>query len=498
MFRLGRFFKQIRKPVLGRHSLKKYTDVFPAIHQVSMSDTLDRLYAKEPIKPRLVTEIPGPKSTEYLAKLNRHQDTRASHLVMDSRKSFGNYLTDIDGNTFLDFHAQISSTAIGYNNPIFREKLDHDTLLSVVNRPALGLFPPEYLLPGVEKIMTRAPPGLNRLFLSMSGSEANEIAFKMAFMKYRRDQRGGDTFTEKELMSSLVNAEPGSPNLSILSFNGSFHGRLFGSLSTTRSKSIYKIDIPAFNWPVAPFPELRYPLDDPQNEMYNRDEEDRCLEMVERIIETADIPVAGLIVEPIQAEGGDNHATPRFFQRLRYITRRHNVTFIVDEVQTGVGGTGKFWAHENWGLLESPDIVTFAKKMQSAGIYYRDEYLASHPARNASTWMGNPLDILKAGIIIDYIDDNNLVKRAHSVGELLIAELRQLDKIQDVRGSGVLIAFDMKDPEARDRLIVKMKELGVIINGSGEKTIRIRPMLIYDSRHVNHFISKLISALYDF
>lgn len=122
----------------------------------------------------------------------------------------------------------------------------------------------------------------------------------------------------------MNNAAPGSPELAVLSFARSFHGRGFGSLSCTRSKAVHKLDIPAFNWPQAPFPSLKYPLE--ANEEANRAEEARCLAAVEELIKTWHCPVAALIVEPIQSEGGDNHASPAFFQGLRDLTKKHGVT----------------------------------------------------------------------------------------------------------------------------------------------------------------------------
>src|SRR5207248_10166091 len=142
-------------------------------------------------------------------------------------------------------------------------------------------------------------------------------AYKAAFMWRRRHERGGPDaeFTAEEVESSMNNQAPGSPQLSILSFKSAFHGRLFGSLSTTRSKPIHKMDIPAFNWPQAPFPALKYPLE--QHAEENAKEEQRCLEETERLIREWPLPPVAVVVEPIQSEGGDNHASPAFFKRLR-------------------------------------------------------------------------------------------------------------------------------------------------------------------------------------
>merc|ERR1719272_2606405 len=210
----------------------------------------------------------------------------------------------------------------------------------------------------------------------MCGSCANENAFKMTFIWKSAKLRGEDAeFTEEDLTTCMKNEAPGSPNLSIISFSGAFHGRTLGTLTATHSKAIHKIDIPAFPWPAAPFPQLKYPL--AENVAENRKEEERCLAALEEIIETSaknNTHAAAVIIEPVQAEGGDNHATPFFFQGIRDITKKHEVAFIVDEVQTGVGASGKWWAMEHWNLTSPPDILCFAKKAQLSGYFYSDKF----------------------------------------------------------------------------------------------------------------------------
>lgn len=282
---------------------------------------------------------------------------------------------------------------------------------SVINRPALGNFPPGNWASLLKSgILAVAPPGLNQVFTAMAGSDANETAYKAAFMYFRRMQRGeGVEFTAEEMESSMRNQSPGSPDLAILSFRKGFHGRLFGSLSTTRSKPIHKMDIPSFNWPQASFPALEYPLE--ENVEVNRAEEERCLAEVEEIIQTWYCPVAAVVVEPIQSEGGDNHASSAFFRGLRGLTKKHNVSLIVDEVQTGVGATGKFWAHEHWGLETPPDMVTFSKKAQTAGYYYGNPKLRPDKAyRQFNTWMGDPARAILFRAIIEEIKSKDLVK----------------------------------------------------------------------------------------
>lgn len=209
----------------------------------------------------------------------------------------------------------------------------------------------------------------------MCGSCSNENAFKNLFITYRRKERGENVdFTPEEIDSCMLNQTPGSPNLSLLSFHGAFHGRTLGSLSTTHSKAIHKLDIPAFDWPVAHFPQYRYPLE--ENKRENEQEDKKCLAEVEDLIvkyKNKGVPVAGIIVEPIQSEGGDNEASPEFFQELQRIAKRHNAGLLIDEVQTGCGPTGKMWCHEYFNLDSPPDIVTFSKKMQLGGYFHTSD-----------------------------------------------------------------------------------------------------------------------------
>lgn len=206
----------------------------------------------------------------------------------------------------------------------------------------------------------------------MCGSCSNENAYKNLFIAYRQRQRGENvSFTELEQSSCMINQSPGSPKLSILSFHGAFHGRTLGTLSTTHSKAIHKIDIPAFDWPIASFPRYKYPLQ--SNARENAEEDERCLSQVEDLIvgyQKKGCSVAGIVVEPIQSEGGDNEASPQFFQRLQRIGKKHGAGLLIDEVQTGGGATGKFWCHEHFQLDSPPDIVTFSKKMQMGGYFH--------------------------------------------------------------------------------------------------------------------------------
>lgn len=384
--------------------------------------------------------------------------------------------------------SQIASMSLGYNNPKLAELARSDDMVNaIINRPALGSFPADEWADILSTgLLKAAPTGMNQVFTAMTGSDANETAYKAAFIWRRAQERGNAEFTKEELESTMLNQAPGSPNYSILSFEKGFHGRLFGSLSTTRSKAIHKVDIPAFDWPAAPFPQLKYPLD--QHAAENAAEEERCLHETEKLISNFHNPVVAVIVEPIQSEGGDNHASPEFFRRLRDITKRKGVLLIVDEVQTGVGATGKFWAHEHWGLETPPDMVTFSKKAQAAGFYFSDPALRpSKPYRQYNTWMGDPARALLFRGIYNEIERLNLVERTAQVGQYLFDKLEQLavqypDDIRNLRGKdrGTFIAWDSP---RRDEVLKLAKAKGLNIGGSGENTIRLRPMLIFEETH---------------
>ncbi|SPN99869.1 probable UGA1 - 4-aminobutyrate aminotransferase (GABA transaminase) [Cephalotrichum gorgonifer] len=449
----------------------------------------------------VVTDVPGPQSKAAAKHLDAVFDSRAVLLVADYEKSSGNYLVDVDGNRFLDVYAQIASIPVGYNNPALIEAAKSPEMISaLVNRPAVGNFPSrEWYSILKDGLLRVAPKGMNHIFTAMSGSEANELAYKASFMLYQRRLRGeGTEWTAEELSSCLDNTAPGSPDLAIMSFSNSFHGRGFGSLSTTRSKAVHKIDIPSFNWPRAPFPKLKYPLEEHVEE--NADEERHCLEEVERIITTWSSRVAAIIVEPIQSEGGDNHASPAFFQGLRDLTKRLGIVMIVDEVQTGFGATGRFWGHEHWNLTSPPDIVTFSKKAQTAGYFFGDRMLVPDKAyRQFSTWIGDPARVILSKAVVGEILDKKLVEQCTRVGEVMYAELAKLalkypDYIKNLRGKGkgTYLSFDTKDSHA---LVASIKKLGVNIGTCGVHTVRLRPMLIFEEAHIPVVITALEKAI---
>ncbi|RKO98123.1 hypothetical protein CXG81DRAFT_13370 [Caulochytrium protostelioides] len=463
----------------------------------SLATAVEALFADEPAEPRMHTSaVPGPRSKSLMDGINTLQDQRAVYFVQDIDKSIGNYIADADGNLMLDLYAQIASIAVGYNNPKLLDLARSDKFVrAAMNRPALGVFPPtDWKETLDEAFMTNAPPGLNQVFTAMCGSCANETAFKAAFMYQQAKKRGDADFTAAELASCMKNEAPGSPAYSIMSFAKAFHGRTLASLSATRSKPIHKIDIPALNWPVAPFPEVQYPLE--ANAAANREAEDHALAETEHLLKTHPVPVAAIIIEPIQGEGGDNMATPRFYQGLRALTQRLGVLMIVDEVQTGMGATGKMWAHEHWNLDTPPDMVTFSKKMQAAGWYHNMAMRASQPLRNFNTWLGDPIRAYQAAAIMQQIREYDLLKLVNEVGDYTLQGLRKLEQqhpavMCNARGQGTFLAFDVPDPAQRAAIVENIRKRGVNMGVSGHQSVRLRPMLTFQKKHADIFLSRL-------
>lgn len=321
--------------------------------------------------------------------------------------------------------------------------------------------------------MPVAPKGLDCITTMMCGSCSNENAFKNMFLWYAKKQRGGKDFTVAEKESCMINQPPGSPHLSILSFHGGFHGRTIGALSTTHSKYIHKIDVPAMDWPIAPFPRYKYPLE--ENVRENQAEDQKCLAAVDELIEEwnkKNNHVAGIIVEPIQAEGGDNEGSPEFFQGLQKLARKKGVALLIDEVQTGGGPTGKFWCHEWFNLDGPPDIVTFSKKMQIGGYYHTKEFRPDQEYRIFNTWCGDPgkLTILEG--VLKVIKRDNLLDNVRKSGDVLLNGLKEAQKefsiLDSARGRGTFLAVNAKDSATRDKIVGLLKKHGIQSGGCGE------------------------------
>eukprot|EP00095_Tigriopus_kingsejongensis_P010352 maker-scaffold1185_size56580-snap-gene-0.11 protein:Tk10352 transcript:maker-scaffold1185_size56580-snap-gene-0.11-mRNA-1 annotation:"4-aminobutyrate mitochondrial precursor" len=450
------------------------------------------------------TEIPGPRSRLLKDELQSMQQMGSVAFFSDMHKSQGNYLADVDGNVFLDCFMQIASVPLGYNHSAILESLSQPKNIQLMaNRPALGWFPTEdWAIKMRQLFMSVAPRGLDQVFPMMCGTCSNENGIKLIFQRYMHKQRGGRTeFTDEEMASTMKHEAPGSPELSILAFKGAFHGRTVGLLSCSHSRPIQGVDIPTKKWPKADFPHYQYPLTSFERE--NRAEDDRCLATVEEQIhlqQELGSPVAGIIVEPIQAEGGDNHGSEYFFQCLGLLGKKYDISLLFDEVQTGGGATGTMWCHEQFGMEHGPDIVTFSKKMLSGGIFHNRDHRPPQPGRILNTWVGDPHKIVMLEAVLQTIRQDNLLERVQRSGNVMMSGLHELeqfypDLVHSVRGRGTFCAIDATSIPIRDEIIARLRTTGVIVGGCGLSTIRLRPALIFEERHAHLMLEKFHTVL---
>mmetsp|Transcript_13774 Transcript_13774/g.13791 ORF Transcript_13774/g.13791 Transcript_13774/m.13791 type:complete len:246 (-) Transcript_13774:177-914(-) len=238
---------------------------------------------------------------------------------------------------------------------------------------------------------------------------------------------------------------PGVPNYIILSHAGASHGKLLGTLSASSASAEAKLDFPAFNWPTAPFPKLKYPL---ENFIENKGIEAQALEETRNLIKNSPNPIAGIIFEPIM-NNGNYFASKWYYQQLQNIVKEYKAAIIVDETNVGFGASGKLWCHEHFGI--QPDVMTFSKKAQVSGYFCKKEFRPAKPYQIMNTWCGDPLRLQLLEGVYRIIKEDELISQAGEVGDYLLKGLTKIQekkgKISNIRGIGLHIGFDMPNRE---------------------------------------------------
>jgi L-lysine 6-transaminase len=406
--------------------------------------------------------------------LARHILADGFEIVFDFEKSHGSWVYDSrGGREFLDFLTFFGSSPIGYNHP----RMKDPEFLGVLHRvaqlkPALSdIYSVEYAQ-FVETLSRLALPAyMKYLFFIEGGALGIENALKTAFdWKVRRNKAKG------------IAGEKGQQ---VVHFREAFHGRTGYTLSLTNSEPV-KIDYyPKFAWPRIDNPKLRFPVT-PEVERDVAAAEQRALEQIRKAFADNPDDIAAIIIEPIQAEGGDNHFRGEFLQALERLARENACFFIVDEVQTGVGLTGRMWAHEHFGL--KPDALAFGKKSQVCGcmvgpkVDEEPENVFKVSSRINSTWGGGLTDMVRFGRFLEVLDEERLVENARVVGEHLLHGLRELQAelggvMSNARGRGLMIAFDLPSRELRGKAHARIVENGLLLLTCGPQSIRLRPPL---------------------
>lgn len=413
--------------------------------------------------------------------------------VLDLERSRGNHLYDSKGKRFLlDAFSFIASNPLGYNHaglnhPRFEEKLLRVAKLKPSNSDLYTVEMAEFV-----DIFARyaLPEGFKHLFFVEGGTLAVENALKTAFdWKIRHNWKKGTQ---------------GEKGTQIIHLKEAFHGRSGYSLSLTNTADLRKIKLfPKFDWPRVLNPKLHFPLTEDSIAAAKSAEFESLKQIKQALFDHRD-DIAAIILEPIQGEGGDNHFRTEYHQALRTLCDEEDILLIYDEVQTGVGLTGKMWAHEHYGI--KPDIFCFGKKMQLCGICATsridevENNVFQERSRINSTWGGALVDMVRAGRYLEIIAEDSLVENAATVGAKLLSELERLvsefpDLLSNARGKGLMCAVDLPTPELRQRVVVKSLEYGLVLLGCGTRSIRVRPSLTFTQDNVDELMTILKKAL---
>jgi L-lysine 6-transaminase len=434
------------------------------------------------------TTIPPDKT---LRTLSKHILVDGFEIVIDLKRSHGSYIVDAkDGKEYLDFFTFVSSSPVGLNhpmmtNPEFLQKLAY----VAVNKPSNSDI---YTAEQADFLETFAriaiPSSLPHAFFIEGGALGVENALKAAFdWKIRKNFAKG----YKEERGKQV-----------LHFQLCFHGRTGYTMSMTNTDPVKTDLYPKLSWPRIHSPIVKFPLNNENVTQVQREEQTSINEIKKAFRDNKD-DIAAIIIEPIQGEGGDNHFRPEFFRALRQLADENDAMLIMDEVQTGIGMTGKMWAFQHF---VEPDMVAFGKKTQVCGFLCskRIEEVKDNvfvvPSRLNSTWGGNLTDMVRAQRYLEIIEEEKLVENAKVVGEYLLASLTNLTEefstiISNARGRGLFAAFDVNKIEDRTPIRNKCLQNGLILLPSGERAIRFRPALNVSREEIDEGLDILRRAL---
>ncbi len=425
------------------------------------------------LRPEIKTELPGPKAKEWLKKDEKFISpsyTRSYPAVVE--RGEGVWIYDVDGNRFLDMTAGVAVLATGHSNPEI-VKVAYEQMKKLIHMSGTDFYyPAEIML--AEKLAEVVPGSQNRkVFFGNSGAEANEAALKLSHYHTRRPY--------------------------VLAFIGAFHGRTYGAMSLSSSKSIHH---KGFSPLIQGIIHIPYP--DPYRPPFGVSGNyvsDAIIDYIENVLFKRLVDpeeVAAVFFEPIQGEGGYIVPPQDFFKKLKKLTSNYGILMVDDEVQAGMGRTGKMFAIEHFGVI--PDIVTVAKGIASGfplgAMIAKSSLMDWKAGAHASTFGGNPVSCMAALKTIELLE-NGLIENAEKMGEYLMSNLRELmeryEFIGDVRGKGLMIAVDIvknrktkeHDAALRNRIVEECFKRGLLMLAAGPSAIRWAPALVVKKEEID-------------
>ncbi|MDR1386004.1 MAG: L-lysine 6-transaminase [Propionibacteriaceae bacterium] len=411
-------------------------------------------------------------------------------LVLDLARSQGSRIVDgVSGQTYLDLFSFFASNALGLNHPDLTSPARLAELgRAAVNKPSNSDI---YTVELAEFIATFqrvvGDPALPHLFFVEGGGLAVENALKAAF----------------DFKSRLNQAQGKDPGLGtkVMHLRDAFHGRTGYTMSLTNTDPVKTDRFPKFDWPRITSPYLGHWADGRPRQVEAL--EDQALAEAEAAFAAAPDDIAAFIAEPIQSEGGDHHLRAEFLLQMQELAHAHQALFILDEVQTGLGGTGTAWAYQQLGL--EPDIVAFGKKTQVCGIMAGrlldsvEDNVFQVSSRLNSTWGGNLTDMVRARLILEVMERDGLIERAGRLGGWLVEQLTELaDRhrwLTDPRGRGLLCAVSLPSTALRDEVLRRLLARRVLALSCGDRSLRLRPALTIERADLAEGLAELDAVL---
>ena len=441
--------------------------------------------------------ISSVQSTAFVSPANthdvigRHMLADALDLVVDLERSHGSYIYDSRTNrNFLDFFTFVASMPIGINHPKmnepeFKEKLMRAAMNKITNSDAYTVEMAEFVDAFGRLAM---PEYFPYVFFIEGGSLAVENALKAAF--------------DWKVRKNFANGYKEERGTQVIHFQKSFHGRSGYTLSLTNTEPVKTNLFPKFKWPRILNPSITFPLHGENLIAVQKAEQVALGQIRDAIMRNKD-DIAAIVIEPIQGEGGDNHFRQEFFIELRRIADENDIMLIFDEVQTGIGLTGKMWVHE---YFVRPDMITFGKKTQVCGFMCSNridevpENVFKVSSRLNSTWGGGLVDMVRSQRYLEIIHEDHLIENARVVGGYLQEKLHELQQefpatVSNARGRGLFCAFDLQNGDERLELRKKAYAKGLVVLGSGERSIRFRPALTIQKHEIDEGMNILRQSL---